>query len=224
MTTQVHVSTSATGSDHVARPWAGPAALAAAGVLFLVYPALRPGGDAVPSTTAAAFADWRWPIAHLAGVVGFALVAAGLLALRDRLAGTPGRRLAGWALGTWATGTALVLPYYGAEAFSLHALGAHVPDTATLLALTDAVRMGSVQMTVFGVGLVLLAVGGVLAAVAAARSGVLPRWSGVVFALGFALYLPQFWFPMELRVVHGALVAVGCIVLAVALQRSRLAR
>jgi hypothetical protein len=193
-------------------------------VLFLVHPALRPAGDAVPATTAAAFAGWSWPVAHLAGVAGFALVAAGLLALRDRLAGTSGRGIAGWALGTWAAGAALVLPYYGAEAFSLHALGANVPDTTTLLTLTEAVRMGPIQMTVFGAGLVLLAVGGILAAVAAARSRVLPRWSGVLFALGFALYLPQFWFPMELRIAHGALVAVGCIVLAAALCRPRPAR
>lgn len=222
MTTQVHAPRPTTSSADVRR-WAGPAALAVAGVLFLVYPALRPAGDAVPATTSAAFADWTWPIAHLAGVAGFALVTAGLLGMRDRLAGTPGRRLAGWALGVWGVGAALVLPYYGAEAFALHALGANVTDTATLLALTEAVRMGPIQVTVFGVGLVLLAVGGILAAVAAARSGVLPRWSGVVFALGFALYLPQFWFPMELRIAHGALVAAGCIVLAAALRRSRVA-
>ncbi|ODT99314.1 MAG: hypothetical protein ABS81_25945 [Pseudonocardia sp. SCN 72-86] len=185
---------------------------------------MRPAGDAVPATTAAAFAGWTWPTAHLAGVAGFALVTAGLFGMRDRLTGTPGRRLAGWALGTWGAGAALVLPYYGAEAFSLHALGANVTDTATLVALTEAVRMGPIQVTVFGVGLVLLAVGGILAAVAAARSGVLPRWSGLVFALGFALYLPQFWFPMELRIAHGGLVAVGCIGLAEALRRAGPAR
>lgn len=220
MTTQVRIP-APSSSTTTLRAWGGPAALAAAGVLFLVYPALRPAGDAAPDTTGAAFADWRWPIAHLAGILGFALVTAGLLALRDRLDGTPARRLAGVALGTWAAGTALVLPYYGAEAFSLHALGQNVTSDATLTTLTEAVRMGPIQMTVFGVGLVLLAVAGVLAAVAVGRSGVLPRWSGAVFALGFALYLPQFWFPMELRIAHGAVVMVGCVVLAVALRRSR---
>ena len=34
------------------------------------------------------------------------------------------RGLARVASGLWAIGTALVLPYYGAEAFALHALGA----------------------------------------------------------------------------------------------------
>lgn len=220
MTTQVHAPAPVVPQATV-RGWAAPAALAVAGVLFLVYPALRPAGDAVPSTTAAAFAGWTWPIAHLAGVAGFVLVTAGLLGMRDRLAGTPGRQLAGWALGVWGAGVALVLPYYGAEAFSLHALGANVTDTATLLTLTEAVRMGPIQVTVFGAGLVLLAVGAIVAALAAARSGVLPRWSGALYALGFALYLPQFWFPMELRIAHGALVAVGCIVLAAALRRAR---
>jgi hypothetical protein len=197
---------------------AGSFALAAAGVLFLVYVAVRPWGDAAPVTAAAAFAAPAWLIAHLAAVAGFVLVGFGLLALRNRLGG-----LAGAALGIWWAGTGMVLPYYGAEAFALHAIGGQVERSgdAWPLALVEAIRMGPVQITLFGVGLVALAVAAVLAAVAVARSGMLARLSGVAFAAGFALFLPQFYAPPAVRIAHGVLVAVGCVVLAAQMRRAR---
>jgi hypothetical protein len=63
-------------------------------------------------------------------------------------------------------------------------------------------------------------VAGVLAAVAVARSTGVPRWGGAVFATGFALYLPQFFATPELRIAHGVLVAVGCLLLAAATPRT----
>ena len=154
-----------------------------------------------------------WPLAHLAAVAGFALVAVGLLGLRDVLSDGPGAGAARGALGTWWLGTALVLPYYGAEAFALHTLGTRGDVDP---ALVEAIRMGAIQVTVFGVGLAAFAVAGVLAAVAVLRSGVLPRWGGAAFAAGFALYLPQFFAAPELRIAHGVLVAAGCVLLAAA--------
>jgi hypothetical protein len=71
----------------------------------------------------------------------------------------------------------------------------------------------------FAVGLLLLAVGAILAAVAIWRSGVLSRWSGVPFALGFALYIPQFFGTQPIRVVHGILLAIGCLWIAVSMWR-----
>ncbi|MDN5861657.1 MAG: hypothetical protein L0H84_23900, partial [Pseudonocardia sp.] len=171
---------------------AGAAALATAGLLFLAYPLLRPWtDDPVTATGAAAFASAWWPVAHYAGVLGFVLLPVGLLATRNLIGG----RLTTWALGATWLGVGLVLPYYGAEAFGLHAIGQRVLATGDLaaMALVGAVRNGGLQITTFGIGLVLLAAGPVLAAVAVWRSGVLPRWSAVPFAVGFALYLPQFY-------------------------------
>jgi hypothetical protein len=85
--------------------------LAAAGVLFVVYPRVRLWGDSTPDRMAAAFASPFWLVAHLAAMAAFVLVGAGLTAL-------PGRA----ALVARVAGTALVLPCYGAEAFALHAL------------------------------------------------------------------------------------------------------
>ena len=76
----------------------------------------------------------------------------------------------------------------------------------------------------FGVGLLLLGVSAVMAAIAIWRSGVLPRWSGVPFALAFALYIPQFFGNQPIRVAHGLLVAIGCLWIAVGMWRRSSAR
>jgi hypothetical protein len=83
-----------------------------------------------------------------------------------------------------------------------------------------AVRYQPLAITIFGVGLILIAVAAIVAGVAVWRSGALPRWSAVVFAVGFALYLPQFFGPAAVRVGHGVLVAIGSLWLAAALWRA----
>jgi hypothetical protein len=186
-------------------------ALVAAGVLFVVYPALRPyAADGGPDGVAQ-LASPAWPLAHVAGMVAFLLVPAALLGLRARIGGA----LATAAVVTTWAGAGLVLPYYGAEAFALHAVGLQGGDPAVV----DAIRNGALQLTTFGAGLVLLAVGPVVAAVAVWRSGVVPRASALLFALGLALYLPQFYAPPALRIAHGVLLGVGCLVLAAGLSR-----
>ena len=69
----------------------------------------------------------------------------------------------------------------------------------------------------FVVGLLLLAIGAILVAIAVWRSGTLSRWSGIPFALGFVLYLPQFFGTQPIRVAHGLLVALGCLWVALSL-------
>jgi hypothetical protein len=66
----------------------------------------------------------------------------------------------------------------------------------------------------------MLAAGAVVAAVAVWRCGVLPRWSGVLLAAGFGLYIPQFFGPPAVRIGHGVLVGAGCLWLAVSMWRS----
>ncbi|WP_222263759.1 HNH endonuclease signature motif containing protein [Modestobacter marinus] len=148
----------------------GPAALATAGVLFALYPAVRPWGDATAAGSAAAFASPSSVVAHLAAVAGFVLLSLGLLSVRAAVAGGPGARAAGAAVVvvvvvTWI-GTGLTLPYYGAKTFALHALGQRVISTGddSLLGLVEEIRMGPTQLTTFGIGLVLLGVGAVLGA------------------------------------------------------------
>jgi hypothetical protein len=194
----------------------GAAAFAFAGVMFLLYPAVRPWHD---ETTAAgareSMASTAWVAAHLFAMLGFIAIALGVLALRSAVVSRPATAA---VLTTWI-GVGLSLPYYGAEDFGLH--GAARSDVADLVALADAVRFAPVALTTFGVGLLLLAAGAVLTAVAVWRSGVLAPSSGVLFAVGFALFLPQFYVPAAGRIAHGVLVAVGCGWLAAALWRTR---
>ncbi|SDT70177.1 hypothetical protein [Jiangella sp. DSM 45060] len=198
------------------------AALAVAGLLFLLYPALRPWHD--EETAAGALASMgssAWVASHLFAMIGFVLVPFGLLALRDAVKETRAERTAAASIVVFWIGAGLTLPYYGAEDFALHAIARESADGATfdLLELADAVRNGSVAVTTFGIGLILLGVGGVLAAVAVWRSGVLARWSGVLFGAGFALFLPQFFTPAASRIGHGVLLAAGCVLLAGVLWR-----
>jgi len=206
-----------------ARTRLGAAALAAAGVLFLLYPTVRPWED--ESTLAGAIkamSSGAWVAAHLFAMLGFILLPLGLLAVHGAVSRTAAERLGFTALVTTWIGVGLVLPYYGVEDFGLNAIArkARQGQVQDLLDLVDAVRFGPVQATLFVVGLVLLGVGAVLVAIAVWRSGALPRSSGILFGVGFALFLPQFFTPAAVRIAHGVLVAAGSIWLALALWRT----
>lgn len=191
------------------------------GALFLAYPVLRP--DETTTDAATALASDAWIIAHLCAVIGFILVGLGVAAIRDLLAATPAARLSHTAMTSMWIGVGLTLPYYGAEIFGVHEMAARAirDDNSALLEMVDGFRYHPAAITTFALGLALLGVGAVLAAVAIGRSGILPRWSGAMFGLGFALFIPQFFTPMPVRVAHGVLVAAGCLWVAAALWRTR---
>ncbi|GGL16665.1 hypothetical protein [Planomonospora parontospora] len=192
--------------------------LAAGGVLFLLYQAVRPYADETALEGAAAMASPAWVAAHLCAVAGFVLVASGLLGLHL----APGARLGLPPVVTFWIGTGLVLPYYGAETFGLNVIGAravHDRD-ATLLELVDRFRFAPVPAAMFLTGLVLLAAGAIVVAVRIRRSGAGPRWSGVPLAAGFVLFVPQFYGTPAMRVAHGALLAAGGLWLAYDLWRA----
>ncbi len=189
----------------------GPLALAAAGVLFLLYPAVRPWTDETTVDGAhAAMASPAWVAAHAFAMLGFVLVPLALLALRDVIGIVP--------TVVMSAGAGLTLPYYGAEDFGLHA--AATTKGTDLLAVAEATRYDPVAITMFGAGLLTLAVGAILAAVAIRRSGVLPSSSGILFAVGFALFLPQFFAPAPVRIAHGVVMLAGLVWLAVAMWRA----
>ena len=211
------MSTSRTGSR------SGALALAVAGVLFVLYPAVRPWQDeSTVEGATKAMNSGAWVAAHLFAMVGFILVALGLLGLWNAVRRTRAEQLALAAVVTTWIGVGLTLPYYGAEDFGLNAIARKAADgqVSDLLGLVEAVRFSPVPITTFGLGLLLLAAGAVLAAVASWRSGVLARSSGILFAAGFVLFLPQFFTPPAVRIAHGVLVAAGSIWLAVALWRA----
>jgi hypothetical protein len=197
----------------------GAFAFAIAGIMFVLYPAVRPWDDeSTVDGAVAAMSSPAWVASHLFAMIGFILVPLGLLALHGVL---PGTSAGAAAVVTWI-GAGLTLPYYGAEDFGLNAIARRAAEgrVVDVLDLVDAVRYGPVAATTFAVGLLALGVGAVLAAVAVWRSGVLTRVAAIPFALGFALFIPQFYAPPAFRIAHGVLVGAGSAWLAWELWRA----
>ncbi|MGP3959442.1 hypothetical protein ACTWPT_25875 [Nonomuraea sp. 3N208] len=190
------------------------AAFATGGIQFLIYPAIRPSGD-----DAAAMASTEWVIGHAAAMFGFILIGLAVLGLHQVLGDRLSLRA---AVVTWI-GAGLTLPYYGAEDFGLNVIARRsLRDQApALMELAQEFRHGPVALTMFAAGLLLLGAGVVMAAISVWRSGTLPRWSGTALALGFVLFIPQFFGPYPLRIAHGALIMIGGLWLATALQTAR---
>src|SRR5512143_4144911 len=141
----------------------GALCLGAAAVLFVLYPAVRAWTDeSTVDGAVAAMASNAWVASHAFAMLGFILVALGLLNL---WALTGGSTALAAVVTSWV-GAGLTLPYYGAEDFGLHAIAARASagERFDVLALVEAVRYNPVAITMFGVGLLTLAVSGVLAA------------------------------------------------------------
>jgi hypothetical protein len=197
----------------------GAAALGLAGVLFVLYPVLRPWHDeSTADGAAASMGSSGWVLSHFFAMLGFILVPLGLLALRGVLRESRSESLAATAFATTWIGVGLTLPYYGAEDFGLHAAAKWgLPD---LVDFAESLRYNGLAITMFGIGLVLVGLGGVLAGVAVWRSGVLTKAAGLAYAAGMALFLPQFFTPSVARIGHGILLGAGAVILAVAIYRA----
>ncbi len=188
--------------------------LVATGVLMAAYLALRPYGDqgaTLDDDAARAFASNWWVVAHLCGVFALASLARLALRLSDLTSGVAGL-VARWSgLG----GLVLVLPYYGAETFGLHALGAAALDgDPSVIALADDIRNHPAALTIFGFGLLLLAVSATASAVAWQRwvgsaAGARAAWPLAICVL---LFLPQFYLPAAGRVAFGAAYLLATLV------------
>lgn len=205
------------------------AAFAAAGVLWALFPLLRPWADNVPASSAdlaPAWASDAWVVSHLLGIAALGLLVPALLGLRHLLATGPDDR--GATLLTWAAalawiGAAGASLYFGAEMFGIRtfAEASLRRGDASLLDEVQVLRDQPMAVVLFGVGLLLIAAAGVLASIALFRAGLPWAWTGVVFATGLVLVLPQFFTPPAMRTAHGVLFGVGCLLVAFAVTRLR---
>jgi hypothetical protein len=193
----------------------GTIALILSGIFFVLYPVIRPFSDESSLQGAAAFASYSWVLAHSLAIAAFILLTLGILGLYILLKETRVERHAMVALVLIWIGVGLTLPYYGAETFGLHTIGQEAlrQKSPELLSLANSVRWQE-GIVFIGSGLLLLAAGTIVFAVAIWKSGSRPRWSGIPLAIGFALYLPQFGTPQEVRVTHGLLIMIACILIA----------
>ncbi len=190
------------------------------GILFVLYPTIRPFSDETSLQGAIAFASTDWLVAHILAIIAFTLLPLGLLGLHISLQGTSVNSLAYWSVVLCLIGIGLTMPFYGGETFGLHAIGheAISQQAATLVSLATVVRSGA-GLVMFLIGLLLLAIATIILAIAIWRSGRFTKWSGIPFAFGMGLYIPQFFGGQPLRIAHGILVAIGCLWLAAGLWR-----
>ncbi|MET4048904.1 MULTISPECIES: hypothetical protein [unclassified Rhodococcus (in: high G+C Gram-positive bacteria)] len=205
---------------------AGSALWTFTGVMFLVYPVFRPYSSEVGLEGAEAFGETGWVIAHVCAMLGFITIALALRNLEYVVGATAANSMARTAVVLTWIGVGLTLAYYGAEAFALNAVGTQALSDSDpkIMDLTDPIRNGAIQISMFVVGLLLILVGGICTAIAVRRSGVLPSWSGLPLAVGLASFLPQFFASPALRIAHGALMFGGCLVLAWALWYTQVDR
>jgi hypothetical protein len=73
----------------------------------------------------------------------------------------------------------------------------------------------------FLLGLLFLAIGVVYLAVAIWQDGRLPRWVGVLFAVGLTLWFPLF--PRAVRIIDGFFIGLGGLWLASSMWRAAVA-
>lgn len=197
------------------------AALIIAGILFVLYPALRPFSDEASMQGAAAFASTDWLVSHMIAMVAFTLLGVGFLGVLGGLRGTEQEGIAFWSVVLGIVGLGLTMPFYGGEAYGLNAIGreAMARQSADLLSLASSVRSGA-GLFMFLIGLLVLAISGVLVATALRKSDRYSQWTGMPLAIGLLLFIPQFFGSQPIRVAHGLLVAVGCVWIGVSLWRT----
>jgi hypothetical protein len=196
-----------------------------AGLALAAYPMLRPYSSEAGLDGAHAFASIAWPVSHLLGMVGFVTLA---LALRALTSVPPavwqGRAVRGVESLAWLA-AAFLLPYYGAEAFGLHALGAYAAESGDVAALevANSFRYAPLAMSTFAIGLLLLLVVGVRLGIGFWRTGTVGRLGGILVAAGAVTYLPQFFGTPVLRMGHGLVLGAGLVLLGLAVARDEVA-
>jgi hypothetical protein len=163
-----------------------------------------------------------WFASHLLLVVAFALLPIGLLAIHVALARTGDEPRLWRATMMGIAGAALVMPMVGVETFAMPQIGRlyldHGADVTPILAQVYR-GPGTVVMIV---GLLLLTVGAGGLVGPMKRSGVLPGWAGIVFAVGLGLWLPLL--PRPIRVADGLLIGLGGLTLAAAVWRGAVSK
>lgn len=205
----------------------GAIAFGLAGILFAFYEAAAPREDQTTLAGAESWTSAGWAAAHIAAIVGLILVPLGYGAIRGfvqehGLGGARNERTAFLAATVGSIGSGLTISYYGAEVYGLKAIGerAVADGDAGLTEAAEAFRLDPTAVTVFTIGLALIAIAAVAAAVAVWRSGVLNRWSAVPLAALLVTMLPQYFLPQPGRIAWGALTAVAALWLAAALWRA----
>ena len=166
---------------------------------------------------APALASGPWRFAHYLALLGFVLLLAALPALHARLASAGAEARSRRAMVLCTVGVALILPTLGVELYAMPAIGRiYLAGSVSIAPAVALIYIGGATLVML-LGLLLLAIGAISLATAVSRSRALPRWAGIVYAIGLAAWCPLF--PPIFRVVDGLLIGIGGIALAWALWR-----
>ena len=203
----------------LARARLGALALGLSALLLTAFPLVRPFfpldprspdetlAVASPSTTSV-----PWVVAHLLAMLAFVLLLFGMLTLYAHLRAGPVEPRALRALAWSLAGIALIMPMLGFETHVLPILGRlYLAGTTGIAPVVALIYLGP-AIVVFLLGLLFLAIGVIYFAVAIWQDGGLPRWAGVLFAIGLALWFPPF--PRTLRIIDGFFIGLGGLWLA----------
>jgi hypothetical protein len=93
----------------------------------------------------------------------------------------------------------------------------YLAGTTGIAPIVGLIYLGP-AIVVFLLGLLFLAIGVVYLAAAIWRDSRLPRWAGVLFAIGLALRFPPF--PRAVRIIDGFSIGLGGLWLASGLWRA----
>ncbi|GAA3334061.1 hypothetical protein GCM10020331_100550 [Ectobacillus funiculus] len=110
------------GSTQVARSHLSAAALVISGILFVLYPAIRPFSDETSLQGAAAFASIEWLVAHILAMIAFTLLPLGLLGFYNSLQEGAVKSLAYWSVIMCWIGIGLTLPFFMEEKRTVYTL------------------------------------------------------------------------------------------------------
>jgi hypothetical protein len=208
-----------------ARVRLGALALGLSARLLTAFPLVRPFFALDPrspgetlAVASASVTSARWVAAHLLAMLAFVLLLFGMLALyaylRAGLMEPRALRGLAWSL----AGIALIMPMLGFETYVLPVLGRlYLAGTTGVAPIVGLIYLGP-AIVVFLLGLLFLAIGVVYLAVAIWQDSRLPRWAGVLFAIGLALWFPPF--PRAVRIIDGFFIGLGGLWLASSMWRA----
>ena len=203
----------------------GALSLGLSALLFAVFPLARPyfrldprSPDETLAAASPVITSAPWVLSHVIAMLAFVLLLYGLLALYARLEADEGGRSGICGLVLSLAGIALIMPMLGVEIHILPIIGRLYLEGGTNLAPAVALIYLGPATLMFLFALLLLALGSICFALAIWGSGVLPRWAGVLLAIGLALWFPPF--PPVIRILDGFVIGVGGVWLAGGLWRA----
>ena len=214
-----------TQKPNAARVRLGALALGLSALLLTAFPLVRPFFPLDPLSPGETLAvagpsitSTRWVLAHLLAMVAFVVLPFGMLALyaylRAGLMETRALRALAWSL----AGIVLIMPMLGFETYVLPILGRlYLAGTPGIAPVVGDTYLGP-AIVVFLLGLLFLAIGVIYLSVAIWQDSRLPRWAGVLLAIGLALWFPPF--PRAVRIIDGFFIGLGGLWLAFGLWRA----